>query len=229
MRQLPVAIATLDKDLNYIFVSDRWGQETSLDVVDIIGKNMYDVVPDIPMKWKKIHQRALSGEHLKAGEDVFHRKDGTKEWWRWRVLPWYDTNKEIAGITLFVEKITERKLLEIKMKAMINALNRSNSELERFAHICAHDLNEPLRTIANYGQLLAAEFNNNINTRSKTYINHIMKGIKHVEALIDGILAYSQFNTPQLNKSLFFSRIGHRWVANCFRKADKRKKGVCFL
>lgn len=198
---MPVAI--FDKNLNYIFVSNRWAQETNLDAHEIIGKNMYEVVPDIPRKWKKIHQRALKGEHLMATEDVFQRQDGTKEWWRWRVLPWYNGEKEIEGISLFVEKITERKLVEIKMKKTITALNRSNAELERFAHICAHDLNEPLRTIANYSQLLETEFINKMGPLAKKYINNIMKSIKHVEAMIDGILAYSHLDAIGLQKAFF--------------------------
>lgn len=203
MKQLPVAIAIFDKDLNYMFVNDLWEQETNLDLNEIIGKNIYEVVQDLPLKWKKIHQRALNGEHLMAVEDAFNREDGSKEWWRCRVLPWYNTQKEISGITLFVEKITERKLLEIKMKGMIGALNRSNADLERFAHICAHDLNEPLRTIANYGQLLETEFRSTLKSTGRIYLDHIMKSIKHLGLLIDGILDYSQLNTPSLKKSTF--------------------------
>ena len=87
IKHLPVAVAVFDKDLNYIMTSDQWAQETNVDINDIIGKNLYEVVVDIPEKWKKIHQRALNGEYLKAEEDVFNRKDGSREWWRWRFLP----------------------------------------------------------------------------------------------------------------------------------------------
>ena len=119
------------------------------------------------------------------------------------VSPWYASKEAISGIILFVEQITERKLLEIKMKEMINALNRSNAELERFAHICAHDLNEPLRTIANYGQLLEGEFKDKFDPISKGYMGHIMKSIKHVEALVDAILAYSQLDATGFKKCSF--------------------------
>lgn len=203
LKQLPVAVAILDKNLNYTFINERWTQETNLKAADIIGRNIYEVVPDIPAKWKKIHQRALNGEHLQAREDVFDREDGAHEWWKWRVVPWHSDSEEIGGIALMVEKITERKLLEIKMKGMINALNRSNAELERFAHICAHDLNEPLRTVAHYGQLLAVEFKNSLPPLAKKYLSHLRTSIKHIEGLIDGILAYSHLDATELKKSSF--------------------------
>lgn len=202
-KQLPVAVAVFDKNLNYITTSDQWAQETNLSINEIIGKNIYEVAPDIPLKWRKVHQRSLKGEHLNGHEDIFNRQDGTQEWWKWRVLPWYTSNNTVGGIILFVEKITERKLLEIKMKGMITALNRSNAELERFAHICAHDLNEPLRTIANYGQLLEAEYKEGFDPVGRGYMDHILKSIKHIEALIDGILAYSQLDSSGLKKCSF--------------------------
>lgn len=201
--QLPVAIAIFDKNLNYIIASHRWTHETQLDVNQIIGKNIYEVVSDIPAKWKKIHQRALNGECLNAEEDIFKRHDGSQEWWRWKVLPWYASKNMIGGIILFVEQITERKLMEIKMKGMINALNQSNADLERFAHICAHDLNEPLRTIATYGQLLEKNLRDQFDPTAKEYINNIMKSIKHAEALVDGILTYSQLGAEGIKKSFF--------------------------
>lgn len=203
IKQLPVAIAIFDKDLNYIITSDRWAQEANIDINNIIGKNHYEIVPEIPIKWRKMHQRALNGEYLEAQEDFFIREDGTQEWVRWKVLPWYTSKNTIGGIILFIEKITERKLLEIKMKGMINALNRSNAELERFAHICAHDLNEPLRTIANYGQLLEAEYKDKFGPVSNGYMDHILKSIKHAEALIDGILTYSQLDAAEFKKCSF--------------------------
>jgi len=203
IQQLPVAIAIFDKNLNYIIASDRWTYETKLNINEIIGKNIYEVVSDIPIKWKKIHQRALRGEYLNSEEDIFKRHDGSEEWWRWKVFPWYISKNTIGGIILFVEQITKRKLLEIKMKGMINALNQSNMDLERFAHICAHDLNEPLRAIANYGQLLEQNLKHQIDPMTKSYMNHIMKSIKHAEALVDGILTYSQLGTAGIKKSFF--------------------------
>lgn len=189
--------------MNYLITSNRWPLEIYCDTNNIIGKNHYEIVPDVPLKWKKIHQRALNGECLSAEEDLFKRQNGRTEWWRWKAFPWYISKKEIGGIILFVEQITERKLTELKMKETITALNRSNADLERFAHICAHDLNEPFRTIANYGQLLKEGFMDQLDPKAKEYMEHILKSIKHVEGLIDGILAYSQLDATGLNKSIF--------------------------
>ena len=203
IKRIPAAIAIFDKNLNYIITSDRWAEETNAQIKDVIGKNHYEVVHDIPLKWKKIHERCLNGEHLKCEEDSFKRSDGSIEWLRWEILPWYKKEKNIGGIILFVEHITKRKILEKKMLGMIKALNKSNIELEKFAHICAHDLNEPLRTIANYNHILQEKFNKDINPEAKKYLDILTKSVKHMSILVNGILSYSQFGTSKLNKSLF--------------------------
>ncbi|OJW50321.1 MAG: hypothetical protein BGO67_00120 [Alphaproteobacteria bacterium 41-28] len=203
IKNIPAAIALFDKNLNYIITSDRWTKETNLNIKDIKGKNIYDVVPDLPQKWRKIHQNALKGEHLKSEDDLFKRRNGSVEWWRWEALPWYTPHGNIGGIILFVELITKRKLLEKKMKETIHALNRSNAELERFAHICAHDLNEPLRTIANYSHIIEDEFKDKFGRQAKQYLENISKNIKHMSTLVNGILTYSQYERSGLNKSFF--------------------------
>ncbi|MEB3701922.1 PAS and HAMP domain-containing histidine kinase [Candidatus Bealeia paramacronuclearis] len=203
IKNIPAALAVFDNDLNYLVTSKRWNEQTNLNPTLIMGQNMYEVVPDIPKKWKDIHQRGLQGENLKSDEDIFKRADGSIEWFRWEVLPWYEDENTIGGIILFVEQITKRKTLEKKMKSIIKALNTSNSELERFAHICAHDLNEPLRTISNYIQILESELKDNLDNNSKDYLDNITKNVKHMSNLVNGLLAYSQFGTQCLRVSSF--------------------------
>lgn len=202
IQRIPAAIAIFDTMLNYIITSDRWIEETNAPTKNLVGKNHYEVVPDVPPKWRKGHERCLQGEHVKCEEDRFIRQDGSIEWLRWEILPWYKFDGEIGGIVMFVEHITKRKALEKKMKETIQALNYSNAELEKFAYLCAHDLNEPLRTIGSYGQLLKEELKEGLSPQSEKYLSVITESIKQMEALINGVLAYSQFEAPSLNKGI---------------------------
>jgi len=94
IKMLPAAVAMFDVDMRYLAVSDQWYIETKVSKrKDIIGQLHYDVVQDIPLKWKILHQRCLKGEHLKCDEDIFHRKDGHKEWLKWEIAPLYINNK----------------------------------------------------------------------------------------------------------------------------------------
>ncbi len=109
------AIAVHDRDLNYLYVSQRYLDDYGIEDKDIIGKHHYDVFPDLPQKWRIVHQKALKGEISSAEEDPYPRADGTTDWTRWECRPWYENDGQIGGIIIYTEVITERKNLEIAL------------------------------------------------------------------------------------------------------------------
>ncbi|MBY0502041.1 MAG: PAS domain S-box protein [Alphaproteobacteria bacterium] len=229
LQNVPAAVAIFDKSMNYMFVSNRWGPETQLNRKDIIGKCHYDIVPDLPSKWKKLHAKCLAGEHFKCPQDVFRREDGTIEWLRWEIIPWYRNDCEVGGLVMFVEHITKHKALEEKMMGMIKTLNQSNAELEKFAHICAHDLNEPLRTIANYSRILEQEYTHELSYEAKRCLHNITKSVKHMNTLVNGILAYSQFGASSLTKNFFSLEQVVNSVKLVLEKKIKDKKAFIYV
>ncbi|MFP4548420.1 MAG: PAS domain-containing protein, partial [Fidelibacterota bacterium] len=106
------AIAVHDRDLKYIYVSQRYLDEYNIKDKDIIGKHHYEVFPDLPRKWREVHQKALAGEVLSAEDDPYEREDGSVEWTRWECRPWYESDGSIGGIIIYTEVITERKQRE---------------------------------------------------------------------------------------------------------------------
>lgn len=105
----PAAIAMFDVDMKYVVASRRYLSDYKIGDVDIIGKSHYEVFPEIPQRWKDIHSRCLQGRVEKCDEDPFPRADGTVDWVKWEIRPWYQDTGEIAGIILLSEVITERK------------------------------------------------------------------------------------------------------------------------
>lgn len=203
IKTMPTAVAMLDDQLRYIITSNRWFKETNLPETDITGKLHYEIVPDLPERWKEIHQRCLKGEHIKCDEDVFIRSNGSIEYLRWEILPWYKSSNLIGGLIMFVEHITERKIVEKKMEKMLTQLKKSNSELKQFAHMCAHDLTEPLRTITNYIHLVEEKVQNEDLEDINNYLNIIRDGAIYMRALVQGILNYSQMGLHKPNKTFF--------------------------
>ncbi|MDP2440479.1 EAL domain-containing protein [Rhodoferax sp.] len=108
----PAAIAMLDRSMRYLKASHRWLTDYRLGEQDIIGRSHYDIFPDIPQRWKDIHRRCLGGAVEKREEDVFPRADGSTDWVRWEVRPWYTDQGDIGGLIMFSEVITERKHAE---------------------------------------------------------------------------------------------------------------------
>src|SRR5262249_9224277 len=85
---------------------------------DIVGRSHYKPFPDIPPRWKEIHQRCLAGAVERCNEDSFVRADGRVEWVRWEIQPWHTDAGQVGGLLLFAEVITERKAAEVNTRAI---------------------------------------------------------------------------------------------------------------
>lgn len=132
----PAAIAMMDREMRYIVASRRYIQDYELGDQDLTGRSHYEVFPDIPDRWKKIHQRCLNGAIERAEEDPFLRATGEVDWIHWEIHPWYEEAGKVGGIILFSEVITERK----------NALERLRENDERYQHFISQSFEGIMRT-----------------------------------------------------------------------------------
>jgi PAS domain S-box-containing protein/putative nucleotidyltransferase with HDIG domain len=129
------AVAVHDRDLKYIYVSRRYLQDYGVKERDVIGKGHYDVFPDLPQKWRDVHQKALAGEISSADDDPYVREDGSVDWTRWECRPWYEADGSIGGIIVYTEVITARKQIEEALRESEAGL----AEAQRIAHVGSWD------------------------------------------------------------------------------------------
>lgn len=114
---IPMAVALFDRELRYLFASQRWINDFHLPEQDIIGKNHYEIFPEIGEDWKDIHQRCLEGYVHKDEEVPFQRMDGSLDWLRREIRPWFMRDGSIGGLIMYVEIITERKKARDELQA----------------------------------------------------------------------------------------------------------------
>ena len=112
----PVALAMFDHDMRYLAVSRRWITDYGLSDRDVIGQSHYEILPEIPERWRAVHQRGLEGEIVREEEDLFQRADGTERWVCWEMRPWKTDEGHVGGIVIFTEDITERKMVEQELR-----------------------------------------------------------------------------------------------------------------
>lgn len=142
--------------------------------------------------WKSIAKR-----YIWKGEIRNRAKDGSFYWLNTTIVPFIDAAGSPYQYVAISTEISQRKHLEQLMAQQIEELARSNAELEQFAYVATHDLQEPLRAVTSCVQLLKKRYTGKFDARADEYIAHAVDGTQRMYALINDLLIYSQINAAQ--------------------------------
>ncbi|TVR75712.1 MAG: PAS domain S-box protein, partial [Spirochaetaceae bacterium] len=118
------AIAILDRNLHFLYVSRRFLEGYRVTGESIIGRHHYEVFPEIPARWREVHRRALAGETLCSEEDYFQRLDGSVDYTRWECRPWHQADGTIGGIILYTEVLTELRRTEREHRRLFETISQ---------------------------------------------------------------------------------------------------------
>jgi PAS domain S-box-containing protein len=164
---------------------------------DIIGSNFSIFYRGVDREAKlpdRLLQRAR--DYGKAVHEGWRRrKDGSLFWGSIVITALHDAENNIIGFSKVTRDLTERKIAEDKLRDYATQLEFQNKELEQFAYAASHDMKEPLRKISFYNNYVVDNANNQLDERSKEYLNRSLLSVKRMTLLIDDLLAYSRANS----------------------------------
>lgn len=143
------------------------------------------------------------------------RKDGSRLPVSVRWSPLRDSEAELQGYSMVARDISEQKQRDAELR-------RSNQELEHFAYVASHDLQEPLRMVVNYTELLAERYGDQLDERAHRYIQHASDGARRMQRLVSDLLSYSRVNSQGRGLTSVDAAVALREVVSSLRSQLSR-------
>ncbi len=144
--------------------------------------------------WDAVNRHLNDGEAFDVEHRLRHLHQGYR-WFRARAVALRNAQGKPVRLSGSIQDITEAKLAAKRLRESSDALQRSNDELQQFAYVASHDLQEPLRAIAGYCGLLSQYYSDQLDEDGQQYLQYAVEGAKRMQTLIDSLLNLSRVRT----------------------------------
>lgn len=192
LESAPFGVAVYEDTGQCTYANESFAVTIGAKKESVLAQNFYSI-----SSWKDsglfdLAMNTLDNEEVSLKELSFTSTFGKELNVDCRIIPFYSSGRK--NILVIFQDISERKRHERSIEFALEELGRSNKDLEQFAYIASHDLQEPIRMIKSYTQLLEVYKNNLSNKKSEEFLGFISEGASRMQQLINDLLQYSRIS-----------------------------------
>ncbi|MDZ4797753.1 MAG: PAS domain-containing protein [Bryobacteraceae bacterium] len=192
--KLPVGLCFLDREFRFRRINETLAAVNGRRPEEHLGLTVDEVLPPVVASWvKPVYEQVLAtGRPVHNFEfEAASVVDGSMRWWNINCAPVLAASGEVSGLQIVVLDVTERYEAARALTRANEELRRVNDDLSQFAYIAAHDLQEPLRTVITFSQLVQRQCKGRLDGNTDRHLDFIVSAGQRMGQLIADVLAYS--------------------------------------
>ncbi|MFM9966618.1 MAG: sensor histidine kinase [Planctomycetaceae bacterium] len=191
---VPIGISRTDLGGHFVYVNEEFCQMFGASADDLLGQSQDKLVPQLAAK--------QSGSIIRRVVDLGQPEErieklmiGDREQYM-KVIrtPVKDAQGQVIGIQSLLLDVTELKQAQHGLERYAQNLERSNVDLQQFAYVASHDLQEPLRAVSSYCQLMEKHYSGKLDERAMQWLQFVVSGAKRMQRLVRDLLTYARID-----------------------------------
>lgn len=187
--------ARIDMDNRFIEANSAFLDMVGYSLEELRGLRVQDITPEHYFQMERgMLQELLKVGHTPLYEKEYLHKDGFPVPVELRVYVSFE-NDMPEEMWAFVKDVTDKKKQEVERETYLQALKKSNRELEEFAYVASHDLQDPLRKIHMFGDRVLRNYGEALDERGRDYLERMVGASHRMRNLISALLDYSRVTT----------------------------------
>ena len=201
----PAGIILCNVEKHIIWVNTSFSAMSGFSLEECVDKRLYDFMQSnhYDSEYIQLMRSKLDNEEYFEVDLINCHKMGKNYWINILQTPIYDNQGKLEGYIGISTDITNRKLHDEERERLIGQLTASNTELSRFAYIASHDMQEPLRMIWNFSDLIVKEYNEKLDDEGKEYLDIVMTSAKRMQQMVNDLLEYAKVGNESVKFSEF--------------------------